>query len=260
VLSGDGGDEVFAGYNYFPKLVDRYPPAIGLGRIRRGVGNLLRQAQLLASAPTLSEAWYGRSPWFNEERRLELWRPAFRGLTASTRAWNEAQFAAAGARGVLDRCQQVDIQTYLPNSNLAKVDIASMAHGLEVRVPLLDHRLLETVAGLPPELRLRRLPAPSGRLEWCGKYLLKRAATRFYPWEALTTQKRGFSVPVGAWLAGDHKAQVRQRLLGAGSGLEEWFEPATIATLLDEHGVSADHGQRLWSLLVLAQWRAGQAA
>jgi asparagine synthase (glutamine-hydrolysing) len=260
VLSGDGGDEVFAGYNYFPKLVDRYPPVTGLALIRRGVGNLLRQAQLLASAPSLAEAWYGRSPWFDESRRLQLWRPALRPLTSATSDWNEARFSEATSGDVLSRCQQVDIETYLPNSNLAKVDIASMAHGLEVRVPLLDHRLLDTVARLPPDLRLRRIESGSHRSEWCGKYLLKRAASRFYPWEMLTTQKRGFSVPVGAWLAGDQKPAVRETLLGTRSGLDEWFEPSTIAGLIDEHGVSADHGQRLWSLLVLAQWHAEHRA
>ena len=259
VLSGDGGDEVFAGYNYFPKLVERYPEVVGWPRkLRRGVGDLLRSAQLIGSAPNLEEAWYGRSPWFNEARRGKLWRPSLRGLTSSTRQWNRRRFEGHDGMDVLSRCQQVDIETYLPNSNLTKVDIASMAHGLEVRVPLLDHKLLETVARMPSDMRLRRVGTQSP--DWCGKYLLKRVATKFYPWPMLTTRKRGFSVPVGEWLAGPAKAHVAERLLGRGSALQEWFEPGEIQAMLAEHGEGVDHGQRLWSLLVLAEWRSGRAA
>ncbi len=260
VLSGDGGDEVFAGYSYFPKLVESYPALQGRGRkLRRAAGDALRRIGALTAAPSLAESWYGRSPWFSESARKQLWRPELASRTAATRNWNTAQFADNTKLDVLSRCQQVDIQTYLPYNNLTKVDIASMAHGLEVRVPLLDHLLLETVARMPASMRLRKLEAPGGSAQWCGKYLLKRAATRFYPWALLTTPKRGFSVPVGQWLGGSFKQDVRDRLFDHKSGLSEWFAMDQISQLLDEHGAKADHGHRLWSLLVLAQWRQGQA-
>lgn len=261
VLSGDGGDEVFAGYSYFPKLVESYPPLHGWPRrMRRVAGDLLRKAHMLESAPDLAETWYGRSPWFDESQRLSLWRPEFRHLIQTTRDWNAARFSGQRGVDVLSRCQQVDIETYLPNNNLTKVDIASMAHGLEVRVPLLDHLLLELVARMPPNLRLRQLPGRDGKPQWCGKYILKKAATRFYPWNMLDTPKRGFSVPVGEWLAGPHKTHVRERLLDSASGLREWFELGTVSRLIDEHGEHADHGHRLWALLVLAEWRVKHSA
>jgi asparagine synthase (glutamine-hydrolysing) len=130
-----------------------------------------------------------------------------------------------------------------------------MAHGLEVRVPLLDHKLLETVARMPPSMRLRRMPAANGGVEWCGKYLLKRVASRYMPWEFLTRPKMGFSVPVGEWLGGANKPAVRERLLDASSGLDGWFERPYLERIVAEHGEGLDHGHRLWSLLFLAQWR-----
>lgn len=260
VLSGDGGDEVFAGYSYFPKLVQAYPELRGKTRkLRRAAGDLLRGAGLLAAAPDLEQAWYDRSPWFAEERRSRLWRRDLRHLTKATRDWNRAQFADTNRGDVLSRCQRVDFETYLPNDNLAKVDIASMAHGLEVRVPLLDHQLLEMVATMPADMRLRETPGKEGTPEWCGKFALKRVASQFYPWEMLTTTKRGFSVPVGDWLAGAQKPRVQERLLDRAAGLEDWFELDVVRQLIDEHGESADHGHRLWSLLVLAEWRRAEA-
>lgn len=257
VLSGDGGDEVFAGYSYFPKLASLYKEPTGrVRRLRRVAGNILRGAGLLRPAPTLAQAWYGRSPCIPDAQRLLLWRGEFRQHVAATREWNRQRFVAAGRGDALSRCQSVDIDTYLVNDNLTKVDIASMAHGLEVRVPLLDHRLLETVAALPPSLRLRQREGGG----WCGKYALKQAASRFYPWDMLDTPKRGFSIPVGAWLGGANKDGVRERLLDPAAGLDDWFDMNAMRTLIDEHGERADHGHKLWSLLMLAQWRATEAA
>jgi len=256
VLSGDGGDEVFAGYSYFSKIVEQFPPLTGtLRRARRTAGNLLRRYGWMGAVPDVAESWHGRSPWFDEARRQGLWQADFHPLLASTREWNAAQFQPHGHLDVLSRCQQVDMETYLPSSNLTKVDIASMAHGLEVRVPLLDHKLLETVARIPSNFRLRRLRGADGSDSWCSKYILKKAASRYLPWSLLNRKKMGFSVPVGAWLGGDNKDEVRQRLLDSGSGLDGWFERRYLETLIAEHGLQADHGHRLWSLLVLAQWR-----
>ena len=255
VLSGDGGDEVFAGYPYFPKLVENFPPLSGgLRKLRRHAGNLLRHHGWLGAVPDLADAWHNRSPWFDEPHRQLLWHAGFRRLMTPTRDWNDAQFDRRHL-DVLSQCQQVDIENYLPYSNLTKVDIASMAHGLEVRVPLLDHLLLETVSRVPASMRLRQVPGADGAPDWCGKYLLKRVASRYLPWEFLTRPKMGFSVPVAEWLGGENKPQVRERLLDPASGLADWFDRDYLETLVREHGVQSDHGHRLWSLLVLGQWR-----
>lgn len=261
VLSGDGGDETQAGYGYFPKLVESYPDLNGrVRRLRRLAGDILRRSGALAAAPDLVDSWYGRSPWFGEPQRQRLWRPERRDLVSSTRRWNEAQFVGLSGLDTLSRCQQVDIETYLPNNNLTKVDIASMAHGLEVRVPLLDHKLLDVVARMPSDMRLRRLTDSEGGTQWCGKYALKRVASRFYPWESLTAPKRGFSVPVAQWLGGSNKPAVRERILASDARLGDWFDAGYMRQLVDEHGVSHDHGHRLWSLLVMAEWQRQRRA
>lgn len=260
VLSGDGGDEVFAGYSYFPKLAQMYREPTGrIRRLRRLAGNVLRSAGVLRTAPSLAQAWYGRSPCIPEPQRVQLWRGEFRSHIAATREWNQQRFDAAGKGEPLSRCQWVDIDTYLVNDNLTKVDIASMAHGLEVRVPLLDHRLLETVAAMPPDMRLRWLEGEGGGA-WCGKYALKKAASRFYPWGMLNTRKRGFSIPIGDWLGGANKGRVRERLLDASSGLEDWFDMDVVRGMIDAHDNDFNHGLRLWSLLMLAEWRRQEAA
>lgn len=256
VLSGDGGDEAFAGYSYFGSLVDQYSvPSGGLRRTRRAVGNLARSLGLLSPLPDVADAWYGRSPFFSDALRRQLWLPEFRDLPDSTQAWNTRQFAATAGTDVLDRCQQVEMETYLPFDNLAKVDIASMAHGLEVRVPLLDHVLLETVARIPSSVRLRKQTTLNGANSWSGKHVLKQVAARRLPMDLLERPKMGFSVPVGEWLAGTRKPWVRERLLGAGSRFGEWFDTGVVERMVGEHGVSADHGHRLWALLVLAEWQ-----
>ena len=190
---------------------------------------------------------------------MQLWHGEFRNHIAATREWNQQRFDAAGKGDPLSRCQWVDIDTYLVNDNLTKVDIASMAHGLEVRVPLLDHRLLETVAAMPPGLRLRWIDGAEGGT-WCGKYALKKAASRFYPWEMLNTRKRGFSIPIGDWMGGANKDRVRERLLDASSGLDAWFDMEVVRGMIDAHGNDFRHGLRLWSLLMLSEWRRQEAA
>jgi len=263
VLSGDGGDEVFAGYPYFPKMIDAHPPLVGgVRRARRLAGDLLRGVGLLSPVPDLASHWYERSPYFPDSERSQLWRSGHRELSNGSRVWNAQLFAEVEKRGkgVLDRCQSVDIASYLPFDNLTKVDIASMAHGLEVRVPLLDHRLLEVVCRMPERLRLAKVdvdgvPSENGTGEWCGKYALKKAATCFYSWDFLTRRKMGFSMPVGEWFAGGFKSILRERLLDSSHGLGEWFEIAPIEKMIAEHGEAADHGHRLWLLLVLAEWK-----
>jgi len=259
MLSGDGGDEVFTGYPYFPKLVQAFPKLEGGRRLRRLAGDLLRRLGLLNPRPTLPDAWYDRSPYFNQARRLRLWKDEYRNLPEMTHAWNSNQFRLAGAGDTLSRCQSVDLATYLPYDNLTKVDIASMAHGLEVRVPLLDHRLLETVAAIPPSLRLARQGTSTGAPEWCGKYLLKRTAERFFPWEMLERPKRGFSMPISSWFAGPFGSELPDRLLDSSAGLNELFNPQVIQHMVEQHRQGQDHSHRLWALLMLAEWRRQMA-
>jgi len=142
----------------------------------------------------------------------------------------------------LDRVQYADMKTYLPGDILTKVDRASMATSLEVRVPLLDHKLLEWAATLPPAFRLRARE---------GKYLLKKAMEERLPREILYREKMGFSIPLASWFRGPLRDVVRRRLLNGALDQVELFDMGFIERLLDEHATGiSDHSVPIWALLM----------
>ena len=138
--------------------------------------------------------------------------------------------------------QYLDIKTYLAGDILTKVDRASMAHALEVRVPILDHEFVEWVSGLPPEMKLSR-----GE----GKRIFKRALEPSLSRDILYRSKMGFAVPLANWFRGALRQRIRDALLGptlAGTGI---FNPGFLESLLDQHQSGRrDHSAALWSLLM----------
>lgn len=257
VLSGDGGDEALAGYSYFPRLYSMYETGNGaLRSARRTIGKMLRRLGLRTPAPSLADAWYHRSPAFDDPYRRRLWHEEFHGLMDQSYRWNEEQFARARGN-VLDRCQYVDMHNYLVYDNLCKVDIATMANALEVRVPLLDHQFLETVARIPTDLRLKRCPDANGSPVYKGKYLLRKSSEKFFPPGFHDRAKRGFSVPLKEWFAGPAYEHLRERLEDPAARMDRWFRIDYIRRLCTEHRDGAgDHSQRLYTLLFLAEWCA----
>jgi asparagine synthase (glutamine-hydrolysing) len=143
----------------------------------------------------------------------------------------------------VDGLQLLDLETYLPGDLLLKSDIASMAHSLELRSPFLDHEVVELGLALPQSLKLR------GRE---GKVALKRAFAAELPPEIAARGKTGFGVPLGRWFRGELRELAHDVLLDRDRG---WFRRETIRELLDEHSSGrADHGHRLWCLLMLELW------
>ena len=261
VLSGDGGDETFAGYGYFHKMLRRHRKPKGLMRRARGaLGAVVRAAGLRQPAPTPQETWYHRTPYLTEAQRRQLWRPDYLHLLEHTREWNDAQFEPAKGKDLLSQCQYVDIHNYLCFDNLNKVDIASMCHGLEVRVPLLDHVFLEMVAAVPAEMKLR---APHGSATDLAdaapesvitKYILRKTSERFLRPGFHDRPKRGFSVPIAAWLAGPWHRHLLDRLTDPAAGLGDLFNLDFVVGMVHEHVEQRTHGHRLWALLFLAEW------
>jgi asparagine synthase (glutamine-hydrolysing) len=140
----------------------------------------------------------------------------------------------------LSQVQYADFKTYLPGDILTKVDRASMASSLEVRVPLLDHTLAEWAAEVPPQLKLR------GRE---GKYVFKSALEAYVPNEILYRPKQGFAVPLAAWFRGPLRRRVRDTLCGPLLRESRLFDIDTIASLLDQHqSGERDHSAVLWTL------------
>jgi asparagine synthase (glutamine-hydrolysing) len=265
VLSGDGGDELFAGYTSYPHLLwSQRKPAALHKRLRHAVGGAARRAKLLAPSESPEDFWYGNTTYYNEPLRARLWRPEFRSLMPSTRAWYDEQFRLAPADDLLSRFQYVDVNGYLV-SILAKVDVASMCHSLEVRVPLIDHAFTDVISRIPARLKVHR-PGGGDTLRddvpydaMRGKYLLKKTAERFFPREFLHRRKRGFDVPIRNWLSRGAHDETRERLLGS-ARLEELFAPELMTEMLATEESRSAHGWRLWALLFLDEWLAQHAS
>ena len=268
-LSGDGGDEVFGGYrrHRWHVLVEAARRALPAGARHGFVAGLARVYPKLEFAPRFLRARHTLTE-LSLDSALGYWRTMARMQSEQRRALLGPHVTAAldgrdpaariavlmddsGTDDPLAQAQYVDLGTWLPGMMLAKVDRTSMANGLEVRAPLLDHRLVEWGLSLPAGLKIRR-----GE----GKAVLKRALEPWLPREVLYRPKQGFATPLGGVLRqGIERA--RARLLGPvmlDCGL---FRPDAIARLLDEHAAGrSDHAQALWSLLVFEGFLGSELA
>jgi asparagine synthase (glutamine-hydrolysing) len=259
-LSGDGGDENFAGYRRYrwhareerlrrmvPGLARRalVPP---LARAYAATGWLPRGVQVRATAESLArETVAGYADIVSvvgADLRSALFSPGFR---AELGGYSALEVMTGFARRAptdhpVSLVQYLDFKTYLPGDILTKVDRASMAHALEVRVPLLDQELVEWVSGLPADWKLR-----GGE----GKHVFKRALEPYLPADVLYRPKQGFAVPLGRWFRGPLRERVRQVLLGPALADTGLFAPAALARVADEHDRGArDHSAAIWSLLM----------
>jgi asparagine synthase (glutamine-hydrolysing) len=254
-LSGDGGDEAFGGYERYlhADRADRLAPVRGVARVARGVlpGSARPRARRLGRALELagrsSQARYaGMMSHFEPAALPALCRSEF--LAAANGAGNpwESLLALPPGRGI-NRYTSLDIATYLPGDLLLKVDRMSMAHALEVRSPMLDHRVHEFAAGLPPSLKLRR-----GTL----KYLLKQVALRRgLPPALVHRRKQGFGVPLGDWFRGELRPWLTDVLTDERTRGRGYFHPAAVDVLIREHiSATRDHAPRLWNLVMLELW------
>lgn len=251
VLSGDGGDELFAGYDRY--LVEAHERRHGqiarwaFGQAAalmpegvRGRGRLRHLS--LPSGPRYLHAL----TLFEPHEQRALLRPDVRSELAGHDPWaREAQQLGHGRGHWLSALQQVDLASYLPLDILTKVDRMSMAHSLEARVPLLDHPLVEFAGTIPPELLLRQ-----GQT----KLILKRAVRGLLPDSVLTKRKRGFAVPLGRWFGGPLRSFVHDLLLSERSRQRGVFETAAVERLLAGDARGRDLGLPLWTLVSFELW------
>jgi len=261
-LNGDGGDESFAGYerylgNRMAELINSIPgmaaPARALGRMlpdSLNSKNRLRQAKRFLSVATRSMAnryahWIG---FFGDETKQQLYTKDLRARLNGCKPedWMESLFDQAHGLDAVDAAMFVDVQSYLPYDLLVKVDIMSMANSLEARSPFLDHEVMEFAARLPVSLKLRGKES---------KYLLKRAFADYLPSENVNRRKMGFGVPVGEWFRTSLRPLLEDALLSKQSKRRGYFQAGEIHRLISEHiGRRADHGFKLWNLLMLELW------
>jgi asparagine synthase (glutamine-hydrolysing) len=254
-LSGDGGDEAFAGYpkhrlNYWQQWAPRLLPK--------------RMREKWTLAAMRGEGWPGNKATRKLRRVLlpetaSLFSGEFfsgeiyqRITTEQLRKASDAHLAAIasdfwrGDREPLERMLHWDNTEPLPSSLLTKLDIASMARSLEVRSPFLDHELVELCARLPTRWNVSRDE---------GKMMLRDIVSDDLPPEILRAPKRGFSVPLAEWWSGGARVQVRDGILPFHPALKSFLEEKTAVRLLDDHQAGrANHAQRLWNLWVLNEW------
>jgi asparagine synthase (glutamine-hydrolysing) len=216
---------------------------------------LLRRIKRFSEAITLPPAkrylnWIGI---FQERQRAELYRDDFaEQLTSDPALFLQSAWARCGRRDTITCASLTDLVTYLPCDLMTKVDIASMAHGLECRAPILDYRIVEFAAALPIALKYRR-----GR----GKRLLQEAFGNLLPAEVFTRRKMGFGVPLDSWFRNELKPLGADLLLSPSARCREFFRPEAIADLWETHQTRRyDHSNRLWALVMLEAWLREWAA
>ena len=246
VLSGEGADEVFAGYPIYrtmlwlEKLRALSPAAAAALPFAR---HPKLEKYLRWATQPLEERYRGVSVAFTDrEKRLLTGSAADRLVERLAREWADIDGAPP-----LERMLELDRRVWLPDDLLVKADKITMASSLELRVPFLDHRLIEWAAGLPSHVKLR------GRV---GKWLLREAARRRLPAECTATGKRGFTVPVSGWFRGQLHEPLRDALLASDSLARTRFGEKAVRRLLDDHRRGrVDRKEELWALWVLELWR-----
>lgn len=254
VLSGDGGDELFAGYNSYPltwqDAADPLHPAKALffrmlswfapsQRVRNG-------ARFRSLAP--QEKHHAQRRLFDQKALRALLPDA--GIQGHDAAFFAGQDATVD---LVTRFQSQDFKTYLPDDVLTKVDRMSMANSLEVRVPLLDHRLVEFAFSLPLSAKIRRRQSGS-RIE--TKYLLKRSsAARTFPEQFLNRPKQGFGIPIAEWSSGDLLPLIQDRLLNPANPMFEWISRHATSRIVSSFSAgNFAEAAKLWSLLMFDAW------
>jgi asparagine synthase (glutamine-hydrolysing) len=263
MLSGDGGDEIFGGYSHYAWMLRQFLPNFSLSQqLRLGTTDTLRHFGYLSPRLTLIEGWKGRNAYFNADSRRKLWHTEFDTLPDHTENFLQNRFASlkkARKDNLLDMIQSLDIHDYLPYNNLHKVDIASMCHGLEVRVPLLDHKLAEFAAKIPASERLQPLAqdrAPTAAMHgYVTKFPLRVTAESKFRKGFFDRKKMGFAIPISEWLASDaFFPKLSEVLTSSSSRLLQYFQRDRIQAVLDDHKTTRRHGLQLWNLLFLAKW------
>jgi asparagine synthase (glutamine-hydrolysing) len=263
-LGGDGGDELFAGYDayladrYSARLLDWLPRPLRanierlarflpMGSGKRGAGNQIRRFLEGAALP---------APWqhmrwmifLQEHSRARLYTPQFRAqIPEQTGELVLAGFEDALAWDRLASQMRCDLRFYLAENILPKIDAMSMANSLETRVPYLDNEVLELALAIPSGLKLRR---------GVRKWILRKAFAECLPREILRRGKEGFSMPMKNWLNNEWNPLMHELLSAENLARDGWFDARYVALLMREHEARThNHSHLLWALMVLQLWR-----
>jgi asparagine synthase (glutamine-hydrolysing) len=265
VLTGEGSDELLAGYGRYRKTI--YNLALGAryyrltgesmrGVVERGVKMIPARSKVrqklsrtfLCVAPDIESIYFDNFAVFSRAMQQDLLTEEAKertGLIEPYRAVTQ-YLSQTDARTLLDQLLYVDMKTYL-HELLMKQDQMSMAASIESRVPFLDHKLVEYTARLPERMKLRGLTT---------KYILRRAMKGILPEEILSRSKMGFPVPVGAWFRGRFRWVIDEYVLGSRTLNRGLFDERFVRSLVERHQSGGEnHAERLWSLVNFEMWQ-----
>jgi asparagine synthase (glutamine-hydrolysing) len=277
VLTGDGGDEMFAGYRTYSYLLkaflddnapakiqncipDNLYPRFG-ALLRRGLSGfpkilnttrfLSRPLRRWLTSTPASVPWYqtydNSMSHFSFEDRKALFK---KDIPLSGSDHFVSRFPFPAADNIVGMAQYCDVKTYLPGDILVKVDRMSMANSLEVRSPLLDYRIAELAFSMPTCLKLSEPSLDGSR----NKYILKELAARYLSREYVFRPKEGFGIPVSQWLREDKANYLKDTLL-LSSPIYDFFKKNFIAGIIQAHlAGTGDYSAKLWNLLMLDGW------
>jgi asparagine synthase (glutamine-hydrolysing) len=259
LLSGEGGDEAFAGYSNYRNILwlerlKHVMPALN-GAVSRGLSASWFHSSRVAKYAPLMNATF---PNYYYSRTSNPYRYAGNGMSALyspefersidreyTAEPLQKLFSKVKDQGMLDQMLYIDTKTWLPDDLLIKADKMTMANSLELRVPLLDHRVLEFAASLPANYKVKGFSL---------KYILKRALSKRVPRAILQRKKVGFPVPYDSWMRGDLKDWLSGILLDRETSARGYFRKSTVERLLTENASSGRYSKELFSLAVLELW------
>lgn len=257
VLTGEGGDELFAGYaryagERFSRLVRKVPaPALSIALAAAGRIPGLRRPKIALYALSQPDDVVRMTNWFplfNQDAKQALMSSQLKQALTSTAATEvfARELDRTDARDALSRMLYVDTKLWLVDDLLARGDKTSMAASIEARVPLLDHKLVEFAASLPPDVKLRGL---------MRKFLLKKVARAWLPDEIIDRKKKGFPMPFAVWFRSEARSFVRDVLASDTLRRRGLFDVAFVERLLHEHETGfADHASLIWGLISVELW------
>ncbi|MEA3398649.1 MAG: asparagine synthase (glutamine-hydrolyzing) [Patescibacteria group bacterium] len=258
-LNGDGGDENFAGYERFIAMkIHKFLNKLPFKNLALSLNQKLSSALsfkkfndisrlLSAYSPAIFDYYINLIAYFTEEQKNAILNPQIKNLIGQADAGKliKKYFAKTEELPLLDRLLYAGINTYLPDDLIYKVEIASMAHGLEARSPFLDQHFLKFTAQMPTELKLKG---------WNKKYLLKKIAEEYLPRECVYRKKQGFTVPLDYWFRGRLNDYLRDNLLDK-NFIDYGFNRAEIEKMISKHkSKQANYQNQLYALLMLRLW------
>lgn len=247
VLSGDGGDECFAGYGSYINWMKFMPINYRTGFKKSLYPYLEKYLPTRYPKKDTLNYWLSHIEYLDTNWRTKLWKDDFKSFQKKTPEGFEAFFDSTKNYSLANKVQYMDAKTYMPYDILTKVDVASMCHSLEVRTPLIDKEVWEFASTIPEEFNINK----QTKGDWEGKLLLKQLLVKHFPNEFIYRKKQGFGIPLSKWFS--NEGQLRDKLndsvLSKNSNISNLFNQNTINELLTSQNTGG-----MWLLLFLEEW------